>query len=69
MNEHSKDYFRCKAKFIKGGMEGIFFKCKKRQAMYPSTITKYFSGKRPYRKPNPLQFQFVEDMVVFIAKG
>jgi len=35
----------------------------------PTTIIIFFGGVRPYKKSNPIQMGFIEDLGLMIAKG
>jgi hypothetical protein len=37
--------------------------------VYCSTIDQYFGCENLYKKNDPIQIQFVEDLVLFVTKG
>jgi len=51
-------------------VEGGKKKSKTWNVMHPLTITKYLSDHQGYRKGDPLQLKFIEDLVLYnITKG
>jgi hypothetical protein len=39
------------------------------QGVAPSTITKYFGSQQPYKNYDPMQIHFIENVMLFVAKG
>jgi hypothetical protein len=53
---------------VKGKNGGKRQKCKQKAFATPITITNVFGNVRPYKKSNPIQMGFIEDLVLMIAK-
>jgi hypothetical protein len=52
--------------------KSIGFGCeknKKQKGVAPFSITNFFGTQQPYKSSNPTQIHFIEDLVLFIAKG
>jgi hypothetical protein len=44
-------------------------KSKQCKGVAPSTITEYFGSQQPYKSFDPMQICFIEDLMLFVAKG
>jgi hypothetical protein len=51
----------------KGG--GTWQKCKQKAFVTLMAIMNFFKYVKPYKKCNPTQMRFIEDLVLMIAKG
>ena len=70
VNEHSLEFERYKASLtMLKELDAARQKTKKRKIVQPSTITEFFSGQKSYQKCDIQQKYFIEDLVLFIAKG
>ena len=68
MNEHLTEFQRYKASLTELE-ESARQKTKKRKGVQPSAITEFFAGHKSYHKGDVQQKHFLEDLVLFIAKG
>ena len=70
MNEHLTEFQRYKATLtVLEESEAARQKTKKRKDVQPSAITEFFAGQKSYHKGDVQQKHFLEDLVLFIAKG
>ena len=68
-NEHAEELARYKRESKVDEGETARQKSKKRKGAPPSSITTYFGNTKPYAKNDVQQQRFIEDLVLFIAKG
>ncbi len=54
---------------LEGGNNSKRHKCKNRAFVTHLTIINFFGGVKPYKKSNPMQMGFTEDLVLMIVKG
>ena len=66
-NEHSNDFERLKRQTTEA--ESLRHKIKRRKVVPPSKITIFFGNTKFYKKNDVQQQMFIEDTVLFIAKG
>ena len=68
-NEHAEEFARYVRESKADEGETARQKTKKRKGAPPSSITAYFGNTKPYAKNDVQQQRFIEDLVLFIAKG
>ena len=68
-NEHAEEFSRYVRESKVDEGDTARQKSKKRKGAPPSSITAYFGNTKPYAKNDVQQQRFIEDLVLFIAKG
>jgi hypothetical protein len=69
--EHQSEFGRY-SKVAKDIEDAAHLECqkgKKRKSLPPSSITKFFSSARPYKRCEAPQIRFIEDLALLVAKG
>ncbi len=56
-------------KEVEDGDGGSRQKCKKKKTITPLAIIDFFGGGTGYKKNDHAQLKFIEDLVLYIAKG
>jgi hypothetical protein len=69
--EHQSEFGRYSkvAKDVEDAARLELQKGKKRNSLPPSSITKFFSSARPYKRCEAPQIRFIEDLALLVAKG